>query len=275
MFEAKGLERLIRLHEKSYGLFTWLNGSLREGRRSLASVAGALAFSEAAGEWLQRNLQNLPEEHRPAPDELDEFSHLLVSYLSTSFEVVERSAVRACPGCWCCVYWIESKHLRARNPDRKARATAGELKVLYLRRLSEEAGLPFLDPELEKFVDRNRDLARELSLATYASELARRTRFASQGEGVLALWREIAWDAEGHPNRKFRLKPAEILKAEAALKARLEASAAWPQRGSRQFRQIPASGALSVAQARQVQGRGAAGGERGGATPCPARTPFL
>jgi len=43
---------------------------------------------------------------------------------------------------------------------------------------------------------------------------------------VLALWREITWDAKERPNPKFRLKPAEILKAEAALKERLKASVA-------------------------------------------------
>lgn len=85
------------------------------------------------------------------------------------------------------MYWIESKHLRARNPDKKARATAQELKVLALRQLAEEAELPYLDAELGTFVQKNPDLARSLSLVTYVNELSRRTHFASQGEGVLAL----------------------------------------------------------------------------------------
>ena len=44
--------------------------------------------------------------------------------------------VKACPGCWCCVYWIESKHLRRRDPDKKARTVAHQLKILYLRQLA-------------------------------------------------------------------------------------------------------------------------------------------
>lgn len=220
MFEAKALDRLIRLHEKSYGLFTWLNDSLRRGKRSLTSVSGPLSFSDAAATWLRSNLERFPEEHRPQPDEFGEFSHLLVSYLSTSFEVVDR-AMHRCSGCWCCVYWIESRHLRARNPDRKARGTALELKVLCLRTLGEELGLPLLDGELREFIRKGKDFARDLALVAYACELARRTKFASQGEGVLALWREFAWDEQGGPRRTFRLKSAEILKAEAVLKGKL------------------------------------------------------
>jgi hypothetical protein len=51
--------------------------------------------------------------------------------------------------------------------------------------------------------------------------LERRSRFASQGEGALVLWREIAWKEGGGPKPKFRLKTDEILNAEAVLKQRL------------------------------------------------------
>ncbi len=244
MFDKAQLVRLLALHERSFGLFTWLNASLKGGRRSLARVADALAFSEAAVEWIRANRSSLPQDFRPAEEETDEFAHLFVSYLATSFEVVDRSAVRACPGCWCCVYWIDSKHLRARNPDSKARSQGRALKVLCLGRLAEECGLPLLDRELDAWIGANRDVDGELALVTYVSELVRRTHFASQGEGVLALWREIAWEpdgglaprsrprgaarggtAEGGPKKKFRLKPEAILAAEKVVKERLARSA--------------------------------------------------
>lgn len=195
---------------------------MKKGHPPLSRVGEALAFSDAAAEWIRANRSNVPEEFRPEAGELEAFSHLFVSYLATSFEVVDRSAVRACPGCWCCVYWITNKHLRRRDPDKKARATARELKLLYLRRLAEESRRPLSDAELSKFIGDNQDLADALSLATYAHELERRSRFASQGEGVLALWREIAWK-EGRPDKKFRLKPEKIIQAEADLRRRLEA----------------------------------------------------
>jgi hypothetical protein len=221
MFDAARLKRLLALHEKSYGLFLWINGGLKTGRRSLSSVAKTLAFSDAALRWIRANDQTVPEQFRPDPTEREEFAHLFVSYLATSFEVVDRVRY-SCHGCWCCSYWIESKHLRRRDPDKKARAVGHQLKILYLRALAEELELPLLDPELERFAGDHRDLAPQLALATYVHELERRSRFASQGEGTLALWREIAWKENGGgPKPKFRLKVDDILRAEAAIRGKL------------------------------------------------------
>ena len=213
MFDRAKLERLIALHEKAYRLFAWLNRSLKGGKRPLATVAPALAFAEAAAEWLKANRSNIPEAVRPDPGDMPDFPHLFVSFLATSFEIADRSAFRACPGCWCCIYWVDSKHLRARNPDRKARLQARRLKMLYLS----GAGVK----DAESFYARNRDLWPAITLATYVSELDRRSKFASQGEGSLALWRELAWEPGGGPKKKFKLKAEAILKAETAIIARV------------------------------------------------------
>ena len=128
--------------------------------------------------------------------------------------------MRACPGCWCCVYWIESKHLRARDPDRKARAAAVDLERNYLRHLAEATGVAPSPAALDALTgDRSREVP--LALATYAPELLRRTRFASQGEGVLALWRTISRDAKGRRNRKFHLTAGAALAADATVRSRM------------------------------------------------------
>ena len=220
MFDAQRLKRLLAIHDKSYGLFLWVNSGLMNRRRSLSAVAKTLAFSEAALQWIRANRAGMPEQFRPDPEEQEEFAHLFVSYLATSFEVVDRLRV-SCRGCWCCSFWIESKHLRRRDPDKKAREVARQLKVLYLRGLAEELELPLLDPELERFAADRGDLRPQIALATYARELERRSRFASQGEGTLALWREIAWKEGGGPKQNFKLKVEEILKAEAAIREKL------------------------------------------------------
>jgi hypothetical protein len=164
-------------------------------------VSEALGFSEAAADWIRRNRSGLPED-------LDPVSHLFVSYLSTSYEVVAGSMVRGCAGCWGCVFWDGNKHPRPRNPDRKAKSVARELKVLALRRMSEELDLPLVDRDFAKPL-----AAPAVALYAYVVELDRRSRLASQGEAVLALWREIAWTPAGKPKPKFRLRVPEILKA--------------------------------------------------------------
>ena len=50
-------------------------------------------------------------------------------------------------------------------------------------------------------------------MTTYRNELIRRTRFASQGEGVLVLWRELAWEGTA-PKKGFKLTTEDILNAE-------------------------------------------------------------
>ena len=71
----------------------------------------------------------------------------------------------------------DAKHLRARNPNKKAHAEALQLKQAYAEGLG-------IDPNPVL-------MTRDLTVATYAHELIRRSKFASQGEGVLVLWREL------------------------------------------------------------------------------------
>lgn len=212
MFDEAELRRVLGLHEKAYRLLLWLNEGMLDGRPPLGKVAEALAFSDAALAWVRRHAAQLPEELRPADADLEPFCRLFASYLSTSFEVAEGRRI-SCRGCWCCGYWNGNRHLRTRNPDKKAKGVARELKLLYLRSLAPEA-------ELGDVLAR-KDLAPAISLAAYAAELVRRSKFASQGEGVLALWREVAWTPAGSPNRKFRLDAAKILQAERALREAL------------------------------------------------------
>jgi hypothetical protein len=219
VFEKKRLDRLLDLHGKSYRIFTWVNEGLRNGR-SLTGVSETLSLADAAGQWMRKNGPSFPPELRPAPDELDELAHLFVSYLATSFEVVTGLLVRGCRGCFCCSYWQPARHLRARRPNRKAQAEAEELQALYVRGLAAEMGLVLSDAERHAFVRDARGIRRELALATYVHELERRTAFASQGAGVLVLWRAVAWE-NGNPRRGFSLTVKQALAAEGAVRGRV------------------------------------------------------
>ncbi len=221
MLTLERVTRLLKLHERAYGLFTWLNASMKGGGTPLVRVGDSLAFADAAVEFLKVNHGRLPEEHRPEAADLEETAHLFVSYLATSYEVVDHALVRTCPGCWCCYFWAKNRHLQARNPDKKAASTARKLKLLYLRNLADEAELPLTDAELDAFYGKRRELWPEIALATYVRELDRRSHFASQGEAVLSLWRELAWE-DGKPRKKFRLKADAAVAAEAKIRKAIE-----------------------------------------------------
>ena len=67
-------------------------------------------------------------------------------------------------------------------------------------------------------------LSEQIALATYTTELIRRTEFASQGVGILALWREVAWEGS-EPKKKFRLNPKKVLAAEARIRQTFQSAA--------------------------------------------------
>ena len=219
MLELRALERLLDLKERSYGLFLWLNESMKRGRRSFGHVSDSLSLPDAAYAWIRANIPEFPAKYRPDVEETEPFAHLFVSYLSTSFEVVDGAHIPKCGGCWCCGYWVAPRHLRVRNPGRAARNDARQLKLLYLRGLADELGIARTDAELADLLP---SFGPELAMATYVVELDRRSKFRSQGEGVLVLWREFAWTRSGSPRRNFRLTAKAVLEAERSVVARLQ-----------------------------------------------------
>lgn len=208
------LEKAVEIHAKTFALLKWINCQVRRGVRLFDTVHERMTAYAAAEDWLRRCSDQLPPDCRPAKGEIEAFAHFFVSYLATSFEVAGRIRKLPC-GCYCdyCTYFVELKHVRARNPDRKARGKAVEIKARYVESLGRDAGAELSSTAALEFVRSFKELASDMALGAYGTHLIRRTHFASQGEGLLALWREFAW-VDGRSNRKFELKAAAILGAE-------------------------------------------------------------
>jgi hypothetical protein len=120
-----------------------------------------------------------------------------MSFLKTSFRL-QPKAVRVATDCGCrCSF---------------------ELKRLYVSRLAADAAPGAVDAVLGWA-----DLREDVALATWGFEMLRRSEFASQGEAVLVLWREFAWEG-GRPRRGFRLTARAIVEAERRVRAALDAA---------------------------------------------------
>lgn len=223
MFEGQQLDRLLDLHDRSYRLLLWLNKRMRDNKLQVATVHDVISLSDAARDWLKRQINNLPADLRPRESEIDAFSHLLASYLQTSFEVAEgKIPADGWCGCRCmlCLYLRDATYLRARKVTENAKETAKQLKILLLEELVNYLGLPLVRTDMEPFISANPDLSGAISVLTYTRELKRRTSFSSQGLGILALWREIAWTATA-PKKDFRLTTKLVLASESLVSARL------------------------------------------------------
>jgi len=226
MFDSHELAETIELQQKSYDLLRWVAKNLRKGTLDFGVTHEAASTFEAAKEWISRHWNNLPESVRPAESQLDRFAHVFSSYLRTSFTLVEKppkKLVSYC-GCYCsyCSYLGRADHLKARSLSKGAKRSAEELKQVYLHSLAEENQITLPGRQVQALLT-DPELKECLALATYGRELVRRTEYASQGEGVLALWRQFAWNENGNPKPKFKLNKDDILEAERNILLRFSA----------------------------------------------------
>lgn len=219
MFEKEQMKRIVALQEKSFALFRWLNHAMVEQRVKLDAVHEALGLSAAAEQWVRAHFLELPDAVRPEKADIPAFAHLFASYLSTSYTVADKRVASDC-GCYCelCRYLVSVRHLRPRIPTKKARREARELKTILLRRLAADAGVDLASDTVDEMLADQGELGDAISWATYGQELIRRSQFASQGEGVLVLWREIAWDDKGKVRRGFVLTPEAFMDAEKTIR---------------------------------------------------------
>ena len=219
-FERRELERVLRLQQQSYALLKWLNQHLETDSVSFNVVHRAVSGPDAAEDWLKRNGAQIPPGLLPPEEERREFAHLLSSYLLTSFSLpAERQrVVDSNCRCFCdyCTYIGSFHRLVARQPTARDRQNAHGLKRLFLEKLTADLGYPLEEP-LKKAVFADRHVSLELSCATYADQLIRRTEYASQGCAVLVLWRDVAWK-DNKPRKKFELTATRILEAEQTLR---------------------------------------------------------
>lgn len=229
MFDLEELDKVIELHQKSYNLFLWLNKKIKEfGRKSKENtlfdeVHEKVSFYNGALEWISRHLGEFPPDARPAKSDIEPFTHLFTSYLKTSFVVSDKvKVVDKGIRCWCpfCSIFFDITAFQLRNPDKKARTNAQKLKARYTETLARDAELSSVPSNIEEWIPENSELNYDFSMATYAQELIRRSKFASQGEGILALWREIAWK-DNRLDRKFKLSAKAVIDAESRILKKL------------------------------------------------------
>lgn len=220
IFTSQELDRVLILHEKSYAMFRWLKDAASAGTVTFDSIHQSTDSTDAALEWLQRFRDSLPSSILDGLTDMRAFANLLISYLATSFELkatpkVAKARRQCCCG-WCS-WGTRLDYLVPRTPSRNDYHTAEDLKRVYLKQFVAELSVE-IPAEQRKLFERNESLSFELAHLAYVRELVRRTEFASQGAGVLALWRTIAWK-NSNPIPNFRLMPARILEAQFIVEA--------------------------------------------------------
>ncbi len=153
-------------------------------------------------------------------DEIEEFAAFFSTYLTTSFDVVEkpgRKGVGALPlfGCRCelCIRIINASHLRPKKLYERDKRRADFLMVECLLHLAHENGIN-ISEEFATHVVKDQSTRRSAAYVAYGYWLIQRLAGESDGPAILGLWRLISWDTRGGMRRGFTLEIDDFKLAE-------------------------------------------------------------
>jgi hypothetical protein len=219
------LAKAISTRELSYRLLLWISDAIGNGEIFPTRVAHHSSGPAAATEWLRSNYCYIPPELRPPERDLVEFAAFFSTYLTSSFDVVEKPGTKGegpTPrfGCRCelCMRIVNAPHLQAKKLYSADKLRADELMVECVRQLATDNSLT-IDEQVAMQLVKDEKTRRAAAFVTYAHWLILRLAGQSDGPAVLALWRLIAWNPQGGMRRGFTLRLEDFPSAERTLLA--------------------------------------------------------
>ncbi len=195
--EKHEMERVLELQRKAYELLMWINAQAASQPDLLSEESvHSLNYAASCRAWIEHRAGSFPQHLRVEAGDLDAFAHLLSAFFSTSFRVEEKQhSLRTRSG-----YGWETETRRrlvsgtagkkSRAAREKIEVSAQHLQLIALEELAIERDVDLPHAQLQVLVERE-DLQPALALWSYGHELARRSKFASQGAAVHSLWRVL------------------------------------------------------------------------------------
>lgn len=222
-FDDERLALAIATRDRSYKLLLWISDAIDKGLIHSSRAARHSGGPDAAGDWLRTYFEYIPEELRPPKESIGEFGAFFSTYLTSSFDVVEKPGTKGVgpaelSGCRCeiCLRIINAPHLQAKKLDARDKQRANFLMTECLTQLARENGLAIQEQLATQLVT-DQATRRFAAYVAYGDWLIRRLAGESDGPAVLALWRIIAWDPRGGMRRAFSLHLDDFRIAEALL----------------------------------------------------------
>lgn len=230
--DALELKTAVELHQRAHGLLQWLEHPVRKGMIRLETVNDSISTAEAARQWVEGNYFDLPTKLRPRyleDPELEYFSNLLASYLTVSFNLVEKPKSRLASDRDCEFYscMISLSHIQPKKLRRGDKEQAQKRIREYLDRLAANQEITVKEAFIVEVLN-DAELFKKAALATYGEQLIERMHGDFTNPSALALWRIFAWESTGSPKHDFKLDAADILQSERDLVAALAALSCEP-----------------------------------------------
>ncbi len=200
----------------------WICDAIDKGLIQPSRAAHHSGMPDAATEWLRSNYYQLPEELRPQKGDIDEFAAFFSTYLTSSFDVIEKPGTKGegPTPTWCrcelCMRIVNAPHLQVKKLYARDKRRANFLMCESVAELAKENDLD-LDNALAEQIVTDENTRRSAAFITYGNWLIRRLTGESDGPAILALWRLIAWEPRGGMRRGFTLQLEDFKIAEKAL----------------------------------------------------------
>lgn len=223
-FDYARLSKAISTRDLSYKLLMWIGDAIDKGLIQPSKVAHQTGGPDAATDWLRSNYYQIPEHLRPAEDDIAEFSAFFSTYLTSSFDVVEKPGTKGegptptiCR-CELCMRIVNAPHLRAKKLYASDKRRAKFLMTERMLELATENQLVISHDRAAELIS-DKTVQRDAAFVAYGHWLIMRLSGQSDGPAILALWRLIAWDPRGGIRRGFTLNLGDFKVAERKLLA--------------------------------------------------------
>lgn len=229
MLPADTLTLAIDIHGRCYRLLKWLDGPMSVGLLPAQNSHDHSAPGDAAYDWISGNLLNVPADARPDLQHLREFACYFSTYLTSSFDVVEKPGERLIGGgdCWCldCTRLANVPLLKTKRLSQKDKRHARNLMVDRILQLAQEEHRSVTAETAERIGEDPKTRV-AAAYSAYGWWLIQRMQGVSEGKAILALWREIAWEPTGTPIKGFKLCMEDFVEAEQTLLAAMSSESA-------------------------------------------------
>lgn len=214
--------------DRSYKLLLWISDAIARGIIDGSRVEKHSLDCNVTAVWLISNYDRIPSDLRPAKEQMREFAAFFSTYLTTSFDVIQRPGTRgrgSIPrgGCHCvlCVRLVNLPHLQTKKVHSRDKRAADLLMVDAIIRLASQQRRN-VDIQLANQLVNDSRTRRAAAYVAYGDSLIERLEGNSDGPAVLALWRIIAWKSRGSMRRGFRLAVDDFRDAEQTLIAAIQ-----------------------------------------------------
>ena len=223
--DSKQIAHAIDMQERSYRLLQWMANAVKDGFISFGTAHDYSNLPDAAAGWIAGHYNNIPDNARVALDHLPEFTAFFSTYLQNSFDLI------ASPGkqlyspdahCFCpmCSWLVDAPNLKPRKLSTADKRRANKMRVNAVSQLAIDNSMVISTDAISDLLD-DADNQCQASLLAYGHDLLQRLNGIANGPAVLSLWRGFAWNENGSPKPKFKLKTDMILNAESQLLAAL------------------------------------------------------